>query len=647
MSEIDGRRSSRAPGRAVPAVRIAVVLVAVLALCDYVAGSKTVVAGLLTVGPCIAAVSAGSGAVIAVGGYVVALVLLLSWPDRIWGTTQQALYIIAIIAVTAVSALIARRRARAESANARVVRALQASEARSTAILQSALDCVITMDSTGRVVEFNPAAERTFGYTRAEAIGHELADLIIPPVLRDSHRVGLLRYLSTGEGTVLGQHLELTAWRAGSGEFPVDVTITRVDLPGPPLFTGYLHDSSDRKRAAAKHAALEAQLHQSRRLESLGQLAGGVAHDFNNLLGAILNYAEFVAEETAGNPAVSADVAQIRSAGERAARLTRQLLIFARRDRIQPEILAINAAVSDVQNLLDRTIGEDVRLVIRLDPALPAIRADRGQIEQVLLNLAINARDAMRGGGVLTVETSQADLDGEQAGMGIDLPDGHYVRLLVSDTGVGMGPDVLARASEPFFTTKRTGEGSGLGLATVYGIVAESGGDLHIYSEPGVGTTVRAYFPAIDAGTDQIRGPREENFAQGQGETVLVVDDEAALREVVCRILSRNGYAVLGASGGDEALTIAASRHCDILLTDVVMPGMSGRDLAERLQERDPGLAVLFMSGYSQDVLGRRTLYSGAELIQKPFNQRDLLATVRTVLTRSPDPGRDPAAAGR
>jgi PAS domain S-box-containing protein len=381
----------------------------------------------------------------------------------------------------------------------RQVDALRGLEARKSAILDAALDCVITMDHNGQIVEFNSAAERVFGYDRDEVLGRPLADAIVPPDLRDAHRDGLARYLATGEGPVLGQRLELRAVRADGSEFPVELSITRVDLPGPPLFTASLRDITDRRRSEAERTILEDRLRQSERLESVGQLAGGIAHDFNNLLAAIINYAAFVAEETGDRPAVHADVQQIQAAAERAARLTKQLLTFARRDTIRRESLDINAIVAEIHRMLSRTIGEHILLRIEAAEALPAIRTDRGQIEQVLMNLAINARDAMPDGGTLTITTRLTELDEGYTSLHPDAVPGRHVELAVNDTGTGMSAEVADRIFEPFFTTKPRGEGTGLGLATVYGIVRDAGGSVSVHSEEGIGTTFRLYFPSAEA----------------------------------------------------------------------------------------------------------------------------------------------------
>ena len=390
----------------------------------------------------------------------------------------------------------------------------------------------------------------------------------------------------------------------------------------------------ERLQAQAERERLENRLHQAQRLESLGQLAGGVAHDFNNLLAVILTCATFVSEATAGNESVRADVDQIKAAAERAARLTRQLLIFGRRDKANIEVLDLGAVVTDIHGLLSRTIGEDVTLVVRRTEDLPAIRADRGQMEQVMVNLAVNARDAMPDGGTLTIRLGTTMLDEDYARLHPQITPGHYVELSVSDTGVGMPPEIVSRIFEPFFTTKTKDKGTGLGLATVHGIVAGSGGSLSVYSEPGMGTTFRAFFPPAH---EHAMPPAETPAAEaikGRGETVLVVEDEPAVRQITARILRRNGYLVLEAASGAEALTLAADHHFDMLLTDLVMPQVSGPELAQRIQQMHPGIPMLFMSGYSQDVLGPRgALDTDAPLIQKPFAAPELLKTIRGLLS--------------
>jgi PAS domain S-box-containing protein len=508
-------------------------------------------------------------------------------------------------------------------------------------MLASALDAVVTMNHEGRIDEFNQAAERTFGYSEAEVLGRKLADVIIPPEQRDAHNRGLDRYLATGEGPVLGRRLELTAMRSDGSLFPAEVSINAVDTNGPPAFTGFIRDITDQRAAETERRSLEDRLHQSQRLESLGQLAGGVAHDFNNLLAVILNYASFVAEAVPDEAEVQFDVEQILSASQRAARLTRQLLMFARREPVQPEILELNAVVSDIHDLLSRSIGAQVELVCHMGTELPAVRADRGQTEQILLNLAVNARDAMPDGGTLTIDTVVVDVDLEYARLHPATQPGRYVRLSVSDTGTGMTREVAAQAFDPFFTTKGKTEGSGLGLATVYGIVTEAGGAVSLYSEEGLGTTITVYFPATADQPSAVVVDAPPVPISGNGETILVAEDQDAVRDVTVRILRRNGYSVLEAASPAEAIAFGADADADIdlLLTDVVMPKMSGRQLADHLTALRPRLRVLYMSGYAQGVLGpQRELDDGVAIIQKPFNEIAILRSVRDAITAEKRP---------
>ena len=402
-------------------------------------------------------------------------------------------------------------------------------------------------------------------------------------------------------------------------------------------------------------AHLEAQLHQAQRLESIGQLAGGIAHDFNNLLAGIMNYAELVAAGLEGiegrhgpSPEVAlvqADAGEILTVARRAADLVRQLLIFSRREVTSPVVLDLNDVVLDMEKLLVRTIGEDVDLQSSLRDGLPRTRIDRGQLEQVLMNLVVNARDAMPDGGRLTLMTSEFHADASYAAAHAVSP-GLYVRLTVSDTGHGMPIEVAQRAFEPFFTTKGRDKGTGLGLATVYGIVTQAGGDVSIYSEQGLGTTVRVNLPATTDAVAVGEGAPAVP-AEGRGEVILLVEDEEMVREPARRLLAQRGYRVLVAGSADEALEVAAgAEHLDLLLTDVVMPGLSGKELAELLAERRPGLPVLYMSGYSQDVIAHQgVLEEGVALVEKPFVAHDLLEAVRERLDHRVEDANTPAGA--
>jgi signal transduction histidine kinase/CheY-like chemotaxis protein len=383
---------------------------------------------------------------------------------------------------------------------------------------------------------------------------------------------------------------------------------------------------------------------QAQRLESLGQLAGGVAHDFNNLLSVILNYVTFVSEEVTAaaagpDPArhlesASADLAQIKKAAERAARLTHQLLVFARRDVIRPQVLDLDTVITSVEELLRRTIGEHVELVTSLAGDLWPVLADPGQLEQVLVNLAVNARDAMPVGGTLTIDTGNVTVDADTIAGGSRARKGRNVRLRVSDTGIGMSSDVAQHVFEPFFTTKPDGGGTGLGLATVYGILTQADGDIRIYSESGHGTTFTITLPITAEAAAPVAEPVPYQRAP-KGETVLVVEDEEALREVTRRIFTRNGYQVITAANGPEALRIAVGHPGEIhlLVTDVVMPQMLGKEVAEKMRLIKPEIEVVFMSGYARPVLASQgRLDPGVALVEKPFSEADLLAMAGQVL---------------
>jgi signal transduction histidine kinase len=391
------------------------------------------------------------------------------------------------------------------------------------------------------------------------------------------------------------------------------------------------------RREALERKQLEEQLAQSQKMEAVGRLAGGVAHDFNNLLTAIKGHLEFLLEDLPLGSVTRSDAEGIEDAANRAASLTRQLLALSRRQVLQPRVLDLNQTVQEMEKMLRRVIGEDVTLSSRMEPALGHVEADAGQVTQVLLNLAVNARDAMPTGGSLTIETANVELDDEYVRGKLRVESGRYIMLAVSDTGVGMDAETRARIFEPFFTTKEVGKGTGLGLSTVYGIVKQSGGHVWVYSEPGHGTTFKVYLPRVDAPvvaeTVRVAAP-----STGR-ETVLLTEDEAAVRVLARRTLERAGYQVLEADGGEAALRLAESHAGTIhlLLSDVVMPGIGGRELAERLQRQRPDVALLFMSGYTDDAILRHgMLVEGTPFLEKPFTPAGLREKVRAVLDAAP-----------
>ena len=640
---------------------------------------------------------------------------------------------------------------------------LTKSEQQYRMIVDTALDAVVTMSSAGLITDWNPQAEKLFGWRRDEAIGRRMSETIIPPRFRAAHERGLNRFFETGEGPVLNTRIEISAIRRDGAEFPVELAISpaqvgsewtfsafirdltdrnvaaeavrageqryrelfedipvglyrstpegqlvdvnptmtamlgypdreslvntpAIDLYVDPfdrdrwraemarngfvrnfdirmrrrdgahiwaretthakrtadgtivLFEGALEDISERVEAEQRLHTSEAQLRQALKMEAVGQLAGGIAHDFNNLLTVILSYASMLLERIDRDDRNRADVREIATAADRAAGLTRQLLAFSRKQVMNPRVLNINTVISDLENILRRLAGEDVDLRMCLDPAVAAIRADPGQLEQVLMNLVVNARDAMPSGGQLTISTQNAGA----AESGEVLPpscNGEYVVLSVTDTGSGMTAEVQQRLFDPFFTTKEPGRGTGLGLSTVYGIVKQSGGEITVQSELGQGSTFRVCFPRLDVAlqeTSRVMAPTEGPRGT---ESILLVEDEDILRALSERVLKRYGYTVLSASGGPDAISIAtdSGNTLHAVVTDVVMPGMNGRELAEKLRQIRPGLRILFMSGYTDDEVIRRGVQRGdAAFLQKPFTPAELARKVREVLDGVP-----------
>jgi CheY-like chemotaxis protein len=374
-------------------------------------------------------------------------------------------------------------------------------------------------------------------------------------------------------------------------------------------------------------------------MEAVGRLAGGVAHDFNNLLTIISGYGGLLLEHPGTIEPLRGYVNEIKNASGRAASLTRQLLAFSRQQVLAPRVLGLNAVVANIENMLKRLIGEDIDLVTILGESLWPVKADPGQLEQVLLNLAVNARDAMPNGGVLTIETANVEMDSTSAQSHIPLLPGPYVLLAFNDTGIGMDAETQARIFDPFFTTKEKGKGTGLGLATVYGIVKQSGGYIWVYSEVGKGTTFKIYLPRTEDEVDE-SGPGQSGFKAQQGtETLLLVEDEEAVRALVRNILKQKGYRVLEASRGDEALELAEQYWgpIDLLVTDVVMPQMSGRELARRLADLHPQIKVLYISGYADNAVWYQGgLNSGGAFLQKPFSPEALAHKVREALGSPP-----------
>jgi len=681
--------------------------------------------------------------------------------------------------------------------------ALQTSEARKNAIVQSSLDCIVVMDHEGKILEFNPAAEEVFGHARTEVLGRDLAEVIIPPALRERHRQGMLHYLATGESKVLGKRIEMSALRSDGAEFPVELAITRMGTDAPPTFTGFIRDISERKRteralniqyaisrvlaesSTAEQAAprilqavcenfgwdlgelwsvdsrddvlrcveiwshpdspmeefkaasremtfarnvgllgrvwagaqpawisdlaqdpnfarmpaarqvglqaafafpimvadgvsgvveiysrsvrepdedllrtfavlgsqvgqffqrrqLEDQLFQSQKMETVGKLAGGVAHEFNSILTAIIGQSELLLGDLPAGSPLADSAAEISKAAGRAATLTRQLLAYGRKQVLLPEILDLNAVLAGMESTLRHLMGRGADLRLVPGAGLKAVRADAGQIEQVIMNLAINARDAMPNGGNLTLETANVSFDQARAGGDPGMKSGPYVLLAITDTGVGMSDAVKARLFEPFFTTKGVGQGTGLGLSTCCGIIKQSGGHISVTSELARGATFKIYLPQVEPQA-KVSAPRLDAPGLPRGtETILLVENDPALREMASALLRRLGYQVVAAANGSEALTLNRERgqgHIDLVFTDAVMPPvsgqapMSGQELSQRARALHPDLKILFASAYTEPAaLPPGPLNEGVTLLQKPFTPSALAHKLREAL---------------
>src|SRR5437867_527462 len=506
----------------------------------------------------------------------------------------------------------------------RAGQALRNSEQSYRSLVDGVRDVIFALSPGGEVTSLNPAFEEMTGFPPAEWVGRPFEAFVHPddvPLALD-----LFGRVLQGEPRPTIQFRILT--RAGTyrvAEFSATAQLRDGRLTG---ILGIGRDVTER-------LGLEQQLRQAQKMEAVGRLAGGIAHDFNNILTAITGHADLLPEDLGHHDPRRADVDEIRRSAERAAGLTRQLLAFSRQQVLQPKVVDLNALVLDMDKLLRRLIGEDVELATVLDPTLGRVTADPGQLEQVIVNLAVNARDAMPQGGKLTLETRNIDLDSSYTLEHSLVKPGPYVQLTVSDSGIGMDEETQAHAFEPFFTTKPRGQGTGLGLAMVYGTVKQSGGFIWVYSEPGHGATFKIYLPRVDTPTEPATLPAPTVQPARGSETVLLAEDEPAVRAIAQQALERHGYTVLAAPSGAAALALAAQHAAtiDLLLTDVVMPGMSGRDLADRLTAQRPGIRVLYISGYTDNAIVRHgMLEPGLAYLQKPFRPHALVRKVREVL---------------
>jgi two-component system, cell cycle sensor histidine kinase and response regulator CckA len=484
-------------------------------------------------------------------------------------------------------------------------------------------DAVITMDAHRTVTGWNTGAAEMYGWTEEEALGRSINDLLDTrsAVPREKIEAALRKRLRWSG--------ELNHTRRDGTRVIVE---SRQALLRDPQ--GNTVGILEINRDLTERQSLEEQLRQSQKLESIGQLAGGVAHDFNNLLTVIAGYAEMLLPDLAADNPMRECLEEIALAANRAASLTRQLLAFSRRQATEPVDLVLNDVVRSCEKMLRRLITADIQLILSLEPGEGVVHADRGHLEQVIMNLAINARDAMRAGGKLAIETRRVSLDGELAQSNPDTPPGEYLMLSVTDTGTGMPREIMARVFEPFFTTKERGKGTGLGLSTVYGIVKQSRGSINVDSTPGLGTTFRILLPLSTTTGEEVQTAAAERNLSGN-ETILLAEDDAGVRRYVRQILERNGYRVLEVSNGQDAVTLAGQHHGPIhlLLTDVVMPELGGLELAEQFAKLRPAASVLCMSGYSDRLWQGKE--RAAHFLQKPFGAATMLKEIRSLLDNS------------
>ncbi|HEY3013035.1 MAG TPA: ATP-binding protein [Gemmatimonadales bacterium] len=543
-----------------------------------------------------------------------------NWP----GTTVVAAGLSILVGLA--TAFLLNRRYSAQAA------ALQAATTHYQHFLRQVIDTnphiVFVKDWEGRYVLANQAAAALYDTTVDTLIGKRDADFNprsdeVERFLRDDREV-----MSSQRAAHIAEE-PVTKTKTGETRWFQTVKVPLLSSDGKTRqVLGVATDITQRKQ-------LEEQFRQAHKMEAVGRLAGGVAHDFNNVLTIIRAQTEFLLADLVGDDPRRADVLEIQSAADRAAAFTRQLLAFSRRQLLQPEILELNAVISGMEMMVRRLVGEDVVLLTKLHPELPTVWADPSQLQQVVLNLAVNARDAMPRGGTLLIETGLVELDDQFPSQHPTMKPGLHVVLVVTDTGCGMDPATRSRIFEPFFTTKESGKGTGLGLSTVYGIVKQSGGHIWVYSEVGRGTTFKLYFPPHHGVAKVVEPERMTAPALGSGATILLVEDEGPVRSTVRRLLERHGYKVLEAANGQDALTLVAARRTEIglVLSDMVMPGMGGMELASRVRTLSPNLPVLLMTGYTEEAItraGDRPL--DEQIIEKPFTVHAMLEKVRGAL---------------
>ncbi len=514
-------------------------------------------------------------------------------------------------------------------------RRIKVLEERFRILLESAPDGMVIVGSDGRIAFVNAKVESLFGFSRDEVVGQPV-EILVPLERRAALRERFARPFESFEPGPALAGLDLLALRRDGTEFPVEIHLSHARTADGGVVTAAIRDVTERGHAEERLRRTQEQLRQVQKMEAVGKLAGGIAHDFNDVLSVILSYAGFLTDAVKTDDELRSDVDEIRKAADRAVHLTRQLLAFSKEQSFTPRAVSLNEIVVGLEKMLGRMAGDAVDLTFVSDPLLGMVRADPGQLEQVVMNLVVNARDAMPGGGHIVIETTRVDLAAGQAPPRPEMEAGEYAVLAVTDTGIGMDQATRERVFEPFFTTKEKGKGTGLGLSVVYGIVAQSGGHVVVDSEPGKGTTFRVFLPRTAETADaSMSAPPSQ--AAGGSESVLLVEDDDQVRVVVATILRRNGYTVVEARNAGEAF-FACGQHTvpiDLLLTDVVMPRMNGHELAARLLASHAGMKVLFMSGHPES----ERLDADVPVfdhLEKPVTADALLRRVRAVLDRSP-----------